>query len=158
MGPGETFVRRQVALFRSGLERAVVERAGSVNVAQASRIHTAAVALRRHLQAERRLAKDGAGMTLEQWTGLADRSVKWKEAVDRGLTALGLDAAAKPVDEYGQWLEQAQRQLAAQQAAAALAPPPAAPPAESRPDSPPSGLDAATGEAQLANGNQESTP
>ena len=100
MGKGDTHIRRQVAHFRTGLEAAVLELAGKVGVATASRIHTAAVALRRHLQVERRLAKDGAGLNVADWTALADRSVRFKEVVDRALQALGLDCQAKPADPW----------------------------------------------------------
>jgi hypothetical protein len=106
MGQGDGFLRRQTAAFRNALERAVVAKAGSVTVAQASRIHTAAVALRRHLQVERRLAKDGAAMSVADWTSLADRSVKFKETVDRCLVSLGLEALAKEPDPWQQMMRQ----------------------------------------------------
>jgi hypothetical protein len=44
-----------------------------------------------------KIGKDGAvgtkqvGLTIEQWQVMADRSVRWKESVDRALAALGLD-------------------------------------------------------------------
>lgn len=113
MGRPDTFIRKQSAWFRNALEREVVALAGSVSVAQASRIHTAAVALRRHLQVERRLAKDGGTLCIADWTALADRSVRFKETLDRALASLGLDSRAAPIDTYDAWLRGAQAEQAA---------------------------------------------
>lgn len=95
MGKGDTYVRRQSAAFRNALERAVAEQGGSVGVAQASRIVTAATAMRRAMQVERRLAADGATLSIADWTALADRSIRYRETIDRCLQALGLDTVAK---------------------------------------------------------------
>jgi hypothetical protein len=111
MGTGDTFIRRQAAAFRNALERAVIAKAGSVSVATASRIHTAAVALRRHLQVERRLARDGASLSVADWTALADRSVRFKEVVDRCLAAIGLEALAREPDPWQQLMRQATQAL-----------------------------------------------
>jgi hypothetical protein len=100
MAPGDSQVRRHSYDLREALEAAVVAKAGSISVAQACKIHTAAVALRRHLQVERRLAKAGATLSVEQWCALADRSVRYKLEVDRCLASLGLEALAKEPDPW----------------------------------------------------------
>lgn len=98
MAAGDSQVRKDSYSFRGALEAAVVERCGSIGVAQASRIATAATAMRRAAQVDRRLATEGATLSIADWVALADRSVRYRETIDRCLLALGLDAIARPVD------------------------------------------------------------
>jgi hypothetical protein len=87
-------VRNALAAFRKRVEAELLERGGAHGIAAGSRVHTAATAFRRHLEAERRLHEGRDSLTLPEWVALADRSVAWKEKCDRALTLLGLD---KPV-------------------------------------------------------------
>jgi len=64
----------------------------------AAKIHSACVALAKHLQAEMRLATMKSELSLEQWLALSDRSVKWKESCDRALSAIGLDPRPTKAD------------------------------------------------------------
>jgi hypothetical protein len=85
-------IRTAVYSFRRQVETEVMSRGGGeLGVGIASKIHTACVALRRHLAIERKLRLLADSLTLEQWQGLVDRSVRMKEATDRCLSALGLD-------------------------------------------------------------------
>lgn len=88
-----THIRRATQRFRNQLEAAVLEARGSIGLYDASRIHSAAVALREHARLDRILntAKDGM-LTLEQKLALSDRIIRHKEACDRALLALGLNA------------------------------------------------------------------
>lgn len=94
MAPGDSQIRKDSYSFRAALEAAVVARAGSVSVLQASRIATAATAMRRAAQVDRRLAAEGATLSVADWTALADRSVRYRETIDRCLKALGLELPA----------------------------------------------------------------
>jgi len=86
-------VRYAVLVFRRSLEAEATERGlGGIHVT--SRIHTASLALRRHLLAELRLKEGAADLSLADWMNLSDRSLKWKETVDRCLMVLGLDKRA----------------------------------------------------------------
>jgi hypothetical protein len=137
MAHADSAIRRKSYVFRDAVEQAVVERAGSISVPAASLVHTAIVALRRHLQAERRLADQGAALTVEQWGFLADRSVRYKQTVDTALAKLGLDAN----EDADPW-ERAQR--AFEQAHARATQPAALPAAiPSAPNGPPSDDNAA---------------
>jgi hypothetical protein len=90
-------VRRAVYSFRRHIVAELGSRGvGSVGVA--SKVHTACVALRRHLAVEQKLREQADTLSLEQWQGLVDRSVRLKEAVDRALKDLGLGEARKPLD------------------------------------------------------------
>jgi hypothetical protein len=93
--------------FRRLIEAAVVAKAGEVNVAAASRVHTACVGLRRWLQIERRLKEEAGKLVLADWLALLDRSIRYKAEVDRSLAALGLDANPKPdpMAEFRRWCE-----------------------------------------------------
>jgi hypothetical protein len=57
----------------------------------ASRIHTAVVSLRRHLENERKIAEGGDALPLSDWMALCEKSIKFKESCDRALVGLGLD-------------------------------------------------------------------
>jgi hypothetical protein len=92
MGPGDRAARKHGYGFRGAVEDALVAVTGSISISAASRIHTAAVALRRHLQAEKRLAALPKDASAEQWALLADRAIRYKQVVDTCLTSLGLDA------------------------------------------------------------------
>jgi hypothetical protein len=83
-------VKNAVTAFRKQLEREVLDRGGG-GLAIGSLVHTAATAMRRHLQAERRMHEEAKTLGLRDWLDLADRSLKWKQAVDKCLAGLGLD-------------------------------------------------------------------
>jgi hypothetical protein len=157
MGLGDTFIRRQGAAFRSAVERKLVEAGTTIGIAQASRIHTATIALRRHLQAEKRLANEGAGLSIADWTALADRTLRYKEIVDRSLSALGLEAKTDPnswIDEfYKQPVPPAPDEPEATTPAAAATP--ASAEGTENETSRPDDSDAATGTPDAANGNHE---
>jgi hypothetical protein len=88
-----TYLRRVVLGFRRELEAAVLER-GPIGVAEASRIHTACLALRQVARIDRILAEagePGTVLTHEQWLAYSDRLLRGKEAVDKALAALGID-------------------------------------------------------------------
>jgi hypothetical protein len=87
-------LRHGVRSFRLALE-AELERRGPMTVFAASRVHTALTALRRHLRVEKVLTTYGDKLTHEQWLAYADRSVRFKETVDRCLASLGLDRDAE---------------------------------------------------------------
>jgi hypothetical protein len=84
-------VRNALAAFRKRVEAELLERGGAHGIAAGSRVHTAATAFRRHLEAERRLHEGRDSLTLAEWVAVADRSVAWKEKCDRALSLLGLD-------------------------------------------------------------------
>jgi len=86
-------LRHGVHKFRVALEAEVCRR-GPVTVLQASRVHTALTALRRHLRVERILATVGDKLSYDQWLSYAKESVAFKWTVDKTLVALGLDRDA----------------------------------------------------------------
>jgi hypothetical protein len=92
-------VRSAVRAFRVRIEAELLA-AGGGGVAAACKVHTAAVAFKRHLEAEKRLADANGTLPLEAWLALSDRSVRWLEARDRAIAALGLDARVKPSDPW----------------------------------------------------------
>jgi hypothetical protein len=146
LGPlakGDTHIRRSVATFRRRVEAALLERTPRISIASQSRLHTACVALRRQMQAEKRLRDGGDKLTAEQWAALADRTVRYKETVDRALQALGLDATSKPVSVWDQIYN-----------APALAPPSAHEPAGASVGTQ-DGIDGSRGIGASGNGNQE---
>jgi len=89
-------VRFAVAEFRRSVESELMERGGG-GIAVASRVHTACVAMRRHLAAEKLLSLSGhpgtpeCKLSIDQWIAVADRALRWKETADRALMTLGLD-------------------------------------------------------------------
>jgi hypothetical protein len=105
-----THVRRVVLRFRRQLESAVLSR-GALGVAEASKIHTACIALRQVARIDRILAEAGEpgavaitekaegnskairqrGLTHTEWLAYSDRLLRAKETVDRALASLGLD-------------------------------------------------------------------
>jgi hypothetical protein len=104
-------IRSACYSFRRRIEAELAERGLGGGVGPASKLHTCLTALRRHLEAEKRLAE--ADLKIEQWLAVADRSVRWKESVDRALASLGVDKqeakdvwaelyASKPVNGRGQ--------------------------------------------------------
>jgi hypothetical protein len=109
-------IRAAVYAFRAKLESELMAKGGSGGVAVASKVHTACIAVRRHLAAERLLSKaghpgePGCTLSLEQWQAIADRALRWKETVDRCLSALGLDVKAEPLD----WYDRLQAELEAE--------------------------------------------
>jgi hypothetical protein len=92
-------IRAAVRGFRQRIERELLARGGG-SIHATSRIHTCCTALRRHLEAEKRLADADGELTFDQWLALADRSVKWKESCDRSLAVLGLEATVRPDDPW----------------------------------------------------------
>jgi hypothetical protein len=83
-------VKKIVVQFRQHVERELLD-AGGGGIVATSLVHTAALSLRRHLEAERKLQALKDSLTLEQWQNLCDRSIKWKQGVDKALVGLGLD-------------------------------------------------------------------
>jgi hypothetical protein len=53
---------------------------------------------------------EGCKITLDQWQALADRTVRYKETVDRALSALGLDPRSEPRDWYDQIIDEQRRE------------------------------------------------
>lgn len=95
LGRPHTHVRRVVLRFRRQLEAAVLAH-GHIGVLEASRIHTACLAMRQAARIDRVLATAGepgqvAGLTHTEWLAYSDRLLRAKEVVDRALSALGLD-------------------------------------------------------------------
>jgi hypothetical protein len=106
--------RVAVRTFRQRVERELLDKGGG-GIAQASRVHTAATAMRKHMAAERLLAKaghpgPGCALSVDQWIAVADRALKWKETVDRSLEKLGLDAKTGPRSWYDEWMDQERRE------------------------------------------------
>jgi hypothetical protein len=93
-------VRTATRVFRLALEKAVLANGGG-GILEASLIATASTALRRWIQAEYKLTAGKDSLTVEQWTALADRSLRFKQVVDSTLFKLGLDklGAKDPWDE-----------------------------------------------------------
>jgi hypothetical protein len=128
-------VRSAVRHFRQWVETELLANGGG-GIGAASRVNTCCVAMRRHLAAEDLLKRagppgsPGCTLSVDQWTAIADRSLKWKQVVDGCLSALGLDVKAEPKSWYDTWLDEAQAEdrrrlearLASPPAAAAGAP------------------------------------
>jgi hypothetical protein len=91
-----TYLRRQVLLVRRLVEQELLEKHGEIGVAAASRIATLCAAVRQATRVERILAKAGepgtGTLTHEQWLAYSDRAVRYREAADKALAALGIDA------------------------------------------------------------------
>jgi hypothetical protein len=164
LGNERAGTRHAVSEFRRRIETELLDRGGG-GILAASRIHTCCVALRRHLAAERLLAQSGhpgtpgCTLTIDQWQSVADRSVKWKESVDRTLATLGLDGR-EVKSLYDQWLEDVQTEDR-RRAQERLSGPPAAsmpndPVLQARNDQP-TPPDAAAGQPATGNGNSEET-
>jgi hypothetical protein len=105
-------IRSAVRAFRIAVEKAVLA-LGDHGIATASRIHTACLALQKHLEAERRAHAGRDTLTLEQQTNLATLSMKLKESVDRALRDLGLTAMVRQKTLWEQaqahWAEEARQ-------------------------------------------------
>src|SRR5262249_47686228 len=101
--------------------QAVLDAHGQISLLHASRVHSAALALRQVLRLQKLLAacetpghtatsekvqggnvaRIQTGLTIEQFLAISDRLVRHKEAVDRALAALNLDRSqANPLDYY----------------------------------------------------------
>jgi hypothetical protein len=119
LGKGETWLRRQILAFRARLEDAVVEARGEINEASAMVIAAASVALREAKRCERRRAKDGDKLGLDDELALSDRIVRNYGAAERAVAKLGLTIGAG-VDEWAAIYSQA--------APAIASPPPEAAP------------------------------
>lgn len=107
MGKGLTYLRRVGLSIRRDLEAAVLAKGGVIGIAAASRITTVVTALVQAHRVARILAtagEPGAAGILDHatWLAYSDRLIKYREAADRGIAALGLDAEAKPKDIWDQ--------------------------------------------------------
>lgn len=98
--------KRLVASFRRRVEAELMAMYGEITPMAAKRVRTACKAMVRSMEVDRILAKgglpDAAGSTLshEQYQGYADRSIRYEEAADKALAALGLDNQRKVKDVW----------------------------------------------------------
>jgi hypothetical protein len=106
-------VRAAVRQFRQWVETELLANGGG-GIGAASRVNTCCVAMRRHLAAEDLLKRAGppgslgCTLSIDQWVAVADRSLKWKETVDRCLSALGLDVRTEPRGWYDRMMDEVQ--------------------------------------------------
>lgn len=106
LGKPHVYLRRVALLVRRDLEQAYAAQSGGViGVAAASRIATACTALRQAARIDRILRDAGepgvaGGLTHAEWVAYSDRLVRYRQAADQSIAALGLDSEAKPRDPW----------------------------------------------------------
>jgi hypothetical protein len=146
-------VRAAVHAFRQWIEDELLAKGGG-GIGAASRVHTAAVAMRRHLAAEDLLKRAGppgspqCTLSIDQWTAIADRALRWKETVDRSLSALGLDARTEAKSWYDTWLDEQRREDERKLAERLQDGPPASDSVDGKGNGQRPTLDASTGQGQ----------
>jgi hypothetical protein len=118
-------VKVAVRAFRQRLEREILASGGG-GVGVASRIHSACLSLRRHLETERKIA-DAKEITFEQWERMTAASQRFKAAVDKAIDDLGMKVHVENLTEWQKFQRMRdaedlrQAQDAARHAAAATA-------------------------------------